>query len=182
MAVHATRLTVADRDDVVPPSTSAAAEGWISESLTLPFPAKPKLASIRRTSESVKLVALALTSMPPEVVVRVPSRWTRTGAPSDATAAIRPAETRPPKPPPFVLAVATFPPLRVLASTVMLPEPDTAAEDPTVVWLPAPDAMVAAPTPPLRPITETPTTRTLAGGLLHAIELKRILEAFGTDT
>src|SRR5258708_3994728 len=181
IAVNSTGPPVADRDDVEPPSTSAAAEGWISESLTLPFPAKPKLASIRRTSESVKLVALALTSMPPDVVVRLPSRWTRPGAPSDATAAIRPAETRPPKPPPFVLAVATFPPLRVLASTVMLPEPDSAAEDPTVVWMPAPDVMVAEPTPPLRPMTETPTTRTLAVAVWSAIELTRIVEAFETE-
>src|SRR5260370_16787766 len=124
MAVNSTRPPVADRDDVEPPSTSAAAEGWISESLTLPFPAKPKLASIRRTSESVKLVALALTSMPPDVVVRLPSRWTRTGAPSDATAAIRPAETRPPKPPPFVLAVPTFPPFPRLPPTLIFPHPD----------------------------------------------------------
>src|SRR5260370_41358582 len=100
--------------------------------------------------------------MPPEVVVRVPSRWTRTGAPSDATAAIRPAETRPPKPPPFVLAVATFPPLRVLASTGLLPEPDSPAEDPTVVWMPAPAVVLAEPTPPLRPMTEHPTASTWA--------------------
>src|SRR5260370_747558 len=87
MAVNSTRPPVADRDDVEPPSTSAAAEGWISESLTLPFPAKPKLASIRRTSESVKLVALALTSMPQERVVRVASCGTRTATTAGAPAA-----------------------------------------------------------------------------------------------
>src|SRR5258708_9739911 len=119
--------------------------------------------------------------MPPDVVVRLPSRRTGTGARSDATAAIRPAETRPPTPPPFVWAVATFPPLRVLASTVMLPEPDSAAEDPTVVWMPAPDVMVAEPTPPLRPMTETPTTRTLAVAVWSAIELTRIVEPFETE-
>src|SRR5258708_20391007 len=41
--------------------------------------------------------------------------------------------------------------------------------------------MVAEPTPPLRPMTETPTTRTLAVAVWSAIELTRIVEAFETE-
>ncbi len=59
VAVSSTNPFVPESDDVEPARISVLAEGWISESVTLPFPAKPRLPERKVISASVKLVDLA---------------------------------------------------------------------------------------------------------------------------
>ena len=83
-----------------------------------------------------------------------------------------------PSVPPLAFARALLPSLRVFASTTIAPDPFSVEPEPTVVWMFAPESIVAVATPPDRPMTETPKMVVLAVAVLSAIALIVMSVAF----